>query len=302
MKIELQTIGRNKLTAISLVKQFGGVSLITATELVEDLPSEFSCTYPYEKLDEILDAFTQAGCRISIETGHTKEKEGGSEERKIIRLLFSKSKKTKKADAEKVKLTNKDEVLAFMKNRQDYPKAVGTGVLAVLAVWLLSGFFFFREEFVFTNLNTMLINILSGLLIAFAIRVRGRGVEVKFGMAAATLSIAGALGIYYVNRASHIYLADYPVSYLFETFKLGENWFTASLIISAFLAYFTAFERINEEPTDDNAFLLASNAGVSDFSGYKAEKMKKEIVAPHADYFKLKEKRVAKAKSKSKTA
>jgi len=302
MKIELQSIGRNKLSAIKLVRQFGSMSLITATELVDDLPSEFSCNYPYEKLDEILDAFTEAGCRISIETGHSKPETGGSEERKIVRLLFSKTKKTEKKDAEKIRLTNKDEVLSFMKNRQDYPKAVGTGVLAVLAIWLLSGFFFFTDEYVLNDLTTVLLNVFSGLLIAFSMRVRGRGVDAKFGMTAATMSIIAALGIFYVNRAAIVYQADYPIKYLLETVKLGDNWFTVSLILTVILTYFTAFEHINEESVDENEFLLKSNADVSEFSKAKGGKLKKEIVAPHADYFKLKEKRAAKAAAKNKTA
>ncbi len=288
MKIELQTVGKNRLTAINLVKQYGAASLAVANEIVKQVPATFKSKYPYEKLDEILDDFARAGCQISIETGHTKESASNSETGRLMRLLFSKSKQTAKKDAEKLVLTNKEEVVSFLKNRQDYPRAIGSGVLAVLAVWIMFGVYFFTSDFFLDDFYTATINILAGLLIGLSVRTRGRGVEAKFGMAAAVLTGISAFGIFYIFKAAMVFREDYPYTFFLETIDLEDIYFTGSMLLAAVFSYFTAFEHIQEEPVSDEEFAANSNNPVSKLSEIKRNTLKKQVLIPHEEVLEFK--------------
>lgn len=285
MKIELQTIGINKLKVINLLRRYGRLSMIRAREISENLPAEFESSYPYEKIDEIMDAFAKAGCTISIETGHRKPKKKRKSHR-ISRILFSKMKDDIKEDKENIKLSNKEEVIAFLKNRQDLPKAIGTGIIALFSLWVMFGSYFFKSDFILTNPYKIAINLIIALIIGLSVRMRGRGVEKKFGTAAAMITVFTSIGIFYLFRAAMVYREDFSLSYFFTPFDFSDYWYSLSMLGAGLFSFFVAFENINEKPLDPVEIAKESGKGASEIISIKTQGYRKVYTAPHKDYFK----------------
>ncbi len=257
MKVFILSSGVNKLKVIKLIRHYSGKNLKEAKYIYDNQPIAFTCKYPYEKMHEIINAFENISCKIKIETEESKSKDKKKIDIKS-RLLEGKLDYKKNTDlledllvgevdikTEKTELNSIDEIIVFLKKRQNFRKAVYSGIISSIILLMILSVFFYESNFYYSSISIWITNLIIGMIISFSIRKKGNGIENKFGYLAAGLTIITCFVLSYINYATNIIVENLNYIFLFRFNILSQNDFLLSLSTAATVSYISAFEQIS---------------------------------------------------------
>lgn len=278
VKIEILSIGRNKIQAIKNIREYSGVSLKDANDICDNLPQVINCYTVYEKIPDIFTDFENSGCKIKVETGHSKRsKADNALSLSLTKVLF----KTKPESSTKTELKKREDAIEFLKKRQNFQKAIGSGIIASFVLIGLFVTYTFTQTYQ-TNpkFSTWISGVLIALAIGYSIKKRGRGIEKKFGILAAAITVFTNLAIVYVNFAIFLYESEYGIFSIFSLTPIWQNAILLPTAVSATLSYFTAYTFIRLKTINNDAKLKAGMS-VSEYINEKRENVKIQYKAFH---------------------
>ncbi len=274
MKIEIISKGKSKLTLVKLIREYSGMSLKDCNDMANSLPASFICNAPYEKMSEIITEFEKAGAKINIETGHKKERK--TQGINYLRKAFFGS---GKESAQKQQLNSRIDVINYLKKRQNFGKAVGSGILSsIILIVMLTVFYWQSSNFYIPYVSHWVTNIIVASIIGYSIRKKGRGVEKKFGILAASLTFITAIIAAFFSYAIFLTKADYEFNMIFQFRLLSNVRFMMSISIAAVMAYFIAYEMITQTNYTNKKHKLLEKNGISELIDEKKSEMKNNII------------------------
>lgn len=269
MKIIVNSIGINKISAIRLIRKYSGFSLKQANDFIESIPNSFMSRTAYEKIDELFVEFEEDGCAVEIETGYTKS--ASKKRLNIKKILFGGVEESN----EKIQLKNIKEVFDFLRKRQDLKKAFISGVVAGIVMLFVFGTYFYANKDILNwKLFAWSANIIIGLSIGFSIRRRGKAVESIAGKYASAITIITSVLV----RFSYDFIMTVRYSNIFNFYidieSVFNTGFIISVVISAVSAYFIAWDTLTEAKA--KKLVSLKNRNISEFVRKKIDAEKNE--------------------------
>jgi len=261
MKIKLITADHSKkLQTIKLVRELTGMNLANAKRTVENTPSEFIAELPYEDSFAVESKFTKLGAIIIIQTGALERKE--SQKKRITSLegaLFYNEHEIE----EKATLNSKEEVVEYLVRNQNYDKAkIAALTSSVIMAVTLTVYQYSIGYYSYWLLP------LAGVIIGFAVKRAGKGVESKFGVIAAIYTVVSIFLMKIFLALSYIVGHGVDIaSFLNLVYPDAITVFVG--ILSSLIAYKTSYKRVGVTQSNSR-----SSQSVSDLIEEKKAKAK----------------------------
>jgi hypothetical protein len=268
MKIEILSVGKNPLTVMSLLRDFGGMTLFEAQKMTENLPSSFVCNLSEERMADIFQKFEETGSKVEFTTGIGGPKTV-STSNYISKILFRQQKETKQ---EEVKLTKFSEIKEYLEKKADFKKAMIAGFIGMLFLTVIISIVYSYD-----GEREWWYDILTGLAIGFSIKHAGKGTDGRFGIAAAGFTL---LTLIFLQISFTVILMHTNEIGVFETF----NYVKPSIgqiiraVVVAYLAFSISFTLVEKKENSEKKDLSTSKK-ISDYINFRKKEQFGTIIA-----------------------
>lgn len=280
MIVKVLSVGKNRIEAIDLIREYSGSSLAVANSLIDQGEFEFKSYEPYEHIHNMMTEFQNAGCKIEIETGHRKP-------RKMRRFSFLKliMLKAIKENSEKIKITSLEEAKSFLIKRQCFTKAILTALISCLSIVVLMSIYQYSGgDFVDPFINVWTTSLIIGLTVGFSVRRRGRGVETKFGITAAVFTVLTGILLQYSASAIMFYEEGRKISEIFGATEIFSKRLLVPLSVSATLSFFVGYERYDSVRLNETRADIMSGVDISEIIDKRKKGYKDSFTFVHRTY------------------
>jgi hypothetical protein len=268
MKIELLSVGKNPLSAMALLRDFGGMTLYESQKMTENLPSSFVCNLADDRMPDIFQKFEESGCKIEFTTGI-----GGpktiSTSNYIRKILFRQAQEVKQ---EEVKLTKFSEIKEYLEKKSDFKKAVIAGIIGTIFLTII-----ISVVYSFDGEREWWYDILVGLSIGFSIKFAGKGIDGRFGIAAAVFTL---LTLIFLQISFTLILMRVNEIGILDTFyyvKPSLGQIILALLVT-YLAFSISFTLVEKKDTSDKKDFSTSKK-IKDYINFRKKEQFDTIVA-----------------------